>query len=1258
MMFDSKRVIAGFPHVPFPVAKLPYTVSRVLILKHLFSCLLLLVFLSETIAQCSIKAPTIGCKNELIQFDFTTSGNDSSVVWDFGDGNSSTQSKPVYQYNSIGAMSVTLTIKLSGGGSCTAQQSIFIHAPPEPKFSISPSSSFCLNDNNIILSDSSSFGSTASRMERRLVIWGDGARSVDDSGNIGQKVNHVYQKTGKYNIDIELINDKTCKAMLSLEVDILPYYQPSFQELSRDITCDSIRICFVNDSLSPSNDLKELIWNFGGTEIKGLIDTVCHVFRKAGNYEISLTARHINGCLAKVGYNEKINLDTVILKPNMGLKRQCLGKTFVFDQPKQEGVTYYWSIIDSSANFFESSISNYFDLVLERPGKYYVKLQGVKGKCQSFYYDTVEVLGAMPIITILNGSQCYNKDTVYFKVDFITYGTNSLEFLWDFGDKYAPKCTTQMTDIVFGCNFSQQRLARHKYDSMGCYSIDFWVVDLVNGCRAVLKSTVLLSEPDTINLNYFVKRKCTGENEDYTFFFSTPQCVGTFLINFDSACGKDIFVPFKEKHNYKALCDSSRWVTVGYKLATGTPIVFRSHDSLDFYYDSGRVCYYTIWKHRWFRIDENPVAYFSLRKDSCPPAVISVIPTLEIQPLVKFVDIDWNDGSPKERITQANPLDSLGPWGHFYRRGGKFKVNVYMETDDGCYHEYKQEMLLGHYTDFVADTILCPGVDITLRDSVLYWDQTISQWRDSLRRKAGWETMQWDFGGGLSFSDLNKPLPKVSFPAPGVYVVTLVTSDSMGCRDSVSKNFHIHEVDAGIKFIDKKLVCDDIIQLFDSSTVLTTTGLDSVVGHDWDFGDLKSHSYLPNPFHYYATFGKFEITHAIKTAKGCVDTFRTSIIVDGPVPFFTIDDTLGCVPFTTGFNNISQKSTRYIWYFGDPGNNTISTASDSDVVFTYTQPGIYYIKLFAGDSVLNPNNGNKIYYCSSTFPDTTVAVVPLRRVIVLPRPAAGIDIPALWCRDQPLRLKSKSDPVYEVFNWQVNETGITSYSSDTTVNFVADSGRISIKLMPTYAKWGNYDVTCFDTTSIDIRASGILADFTFKLDSICNGIAATNNSKQAIDFLWTYSIEDQLNDSSNTKDLHLNLSPYKGMVSICLNAIDANGCKDEHCDSLGLNDIALHYNIPNVFTPNEDGFNDRYDIEIENHNYYRLSIYNRWGEIVYESLVDGTKADDINWNGMYRNGTLKLPEGAYFYIFETDHRCNPDAKRIKIHGTVTLIRGE
>src|SRR5690606_26202715 len=64
--------------------------------------------------------------------------------------------------------------------------------------------------------------------------------------------------------------------------------------------------------------------------------------------------------------------------------------------------------------------------------------------------------------------------------------------------------------------------------------------------------------------------------------------------------------------------------------------------------------------------------------------------------------------------------------------------------------------------------------------------------------------------------------------------------------------------------------------------------------------------------------------------------------------------------------------------------------------------------------------------------------------------------------------------------------------------------------------------------------------------------------------------------------------------------------------------------IPNGFTPNGDGLNDRFEIRgLEFYPENRLLIFNRWGNEVYN--VTAYKND---WDG------ASLSEGTYYYIFE------------------------
>ncbi|MEX0968496.1 MAG: gliding motility-associated C-terminal domain-containing protein [Bacteroidia bacterium] len=97
--------------------------------------------------------------------------------------------------------------------------------------------------------------------------------------------------------------------------------------------------------------------------------------------------------------------------------------------------------------------------------------------------------------------------------------------------------------------------------------------------------------------------------------------------------------------------------------------------------------------------------------------------------------------------------------------------------------------------------------------------------------------------------------------------------------------------------------------------------------------------------------------------------------------------------------------------------------------------------------------------------------------------------------------------------------------------------------------------------------------------------------------------------------------------------------KDQIVEELG--------EIPNVFTPNNDGYNDRYRLPTENLKELSLTIYNRWGEILYEF-----SGPEDSWDGNI-NGR-PAPPGGYYWLLTYRARCSQTERQL--HGTVTLIR--
>lgn len=93
-----------------------------------------------------------------------------------------------------------------------------------------------------------------------------------------------------------------------------------------------------------------------------------------------------------------------------------------------------------------------------------------------------------------------------------------------------------------------------------------------------------------------------------------------------------------------------------------------------------------------------------------------------------------------------------------------------------------------------------------------------------------------------------------------------------------------------------------------------------------------------------------------------------------------------------------------------------------------------------------------------------------------------------------------------------------------------------------------------------------------------------------------------------------------------------------------VDDITLEkvdIEIPNIFTPNNDGINDKFKPNFQTSN-SKITIFNRWGNIVFDSSV----SNSFEWDG---TSNMKMClDGIYFYEFQFEN--------IKKTGFIQLIR--
>jgi gliding motility-associated-like protein len=147
----------------------------------------------------------------------------------------------------------------------------------------------------------------------------------------------------------------------------------------------------------------------------------------------------------------------------------------------------------------------------------------------------------------------------------------------------------------------------------------------------------------------------------------------------------------------------------------------------------------------------------------------------------------------------------------------------------------------------------------------------------------------------------------------------------------------------------------------------------------------------------------------------------------------------------------------------------------------------------------------------------------------------------------------------------------------------------------------------------------------------CNDVTAhlLNTSRDAAAYQWKFS--DGSTSVQNDPDYHFN---YNAPYSISLIAINNNTCSDTASviKNSSIEDY-LTFNISNVFTPNGDGINDEFQLNIDTEvsECFGLTIFDRWGNTMFKSSDGSNK-----WDGSTSSGA-KAAAGTYFYVIDINN---------------------
>ncbi len=178
------------------------------------------------------------------------------------------------------------------------------------------------------------------------------------------------------------------------------------------------------------------------------------------------------------------------------------------------------------------------------------------------------------------------------------------------------------------------------------------------------------------------------------------------------------------------------------------------------------------------------------------------------------------------------------------------------------------------------------------------------------------------------------------------------------------------------------------------------------------------------------------------------------------------------------------------------------------------------------------------------------------------------------------------------------------------------------------------DFGCIHDTTLTLY--GVYASFTvnpktgeaplevsMEVDSSSNG-----GSESSITYDWEFFENSDTSNLLTTSDTKFSLErpgEYTSRVVVkylqCRNVFTSD-------DYIKVDSSLLE--IPNVFTPNEDGANDYFQVKALSLRSFSGRIMNRWGRVVYEWT--DPKTLEKGWNGRYMNDGQPAPSGTYYYI--------------------------
>jgi len=1170
--------------------------------------------------------------------------NDTLIAWNwnFGDGNSSTNQDATNVYANSGTFPVSLTVNTAH---CSNNIVIPIDVNPKPDMGFNPSPDEGCTTLNV------SFTNTTTGAVDYSWEFGDGFTSNlenPDHGflNLGL-VDTIYT--------VQLIGE-TALGCTDTIYDQITVYPGSLSDFTVGPVpdCAPAEVFFFNNSINGFS----YEWDFGdGTPVSNLSDP-SHNFNNTSlfieNYNVRLVTFSANGCSDTSFQVVPVNPQLVLAltaTPDSG----CSPLVVNFPQSATDGaVAWFWDFGDGTNSNQQSPTHTYVNATTNAM-QFDVELTAINA------FGCTDTLNTFIIVHPNPTSQISALPTFGCAPLDITFGntsTGGVDYIWVYGDGTPNDTTTDATVLHMYDNNTPTSAfynsALIAISDMGCTDTAYQQIQVYPKVTADFSVDTVGCSP----MNALFLNQSTGSNQyewDFgdgsnteisenaqhiyynnsnlndTTFTSTLYAISTF--NCRDTLEKNITIHPKPLSLF-SVDDTSGCSPLSVNLTNQSvgAVFFQwnygdqtpnsntgdtTHNHL--YFNTGGVtqiyqtelisetnfgCKDTSYRNLY--VSPGVVASFTAVDEACSPAQIQFVNTST--GANNFI-WDFGDG---EQDLNINPI-------HSYINNSLSDTTylVTLVSNGGVCSDTASQPITIHpqpQVQFQIDSIVnCYPVEALLHNLT-----------------TGADTYTWNYGDGQT-SNNDLEYHTVTYtnetPVPIDYDIVLIAQNIFGCVGQFTQLITVlPELDINIAF--DTLGCNP-------HTIDVSNNTIGALFNFWTFGDGFIDN-IAEPTHTYSNFIQGDsIYHLIYIAKGyegCSDTLNQDVYVfQVPEAQFTANPASQTFPDST-VSILDLSNSGDVNYTWDLGDGTISNDPDLDE-HSYTTWGNYTISLKL------ENQG-----CSSEFEQPVVIIAPI--------PVADFTGGGTGC--VPMVVSFVNNSLYaDSYLWDFGDGGQSNLENPTYTYFTAGSYNVSLTA---FGPGGQNTVIHIDSVEAFPQA---FAFFTASTDLVFipnDPVTFFNLSENASDYNWDFG--DGF-FSSEENPIHYYIE--EGTFTVTLSVNNEYNCPDTYIvEDIVSATASGEVLFPNAFTPNPNGANGGvYDPNDPSQNLndvfhpvfsgiedYQLWIYNRWGELVFES-------NDIliGWDGYFK-GELSKQD---VYVWKVNATTS-NGTVINEAGDVTLIR--